>query len=152
MPEIRFEYPLNKNGLQQRINNLFEEIHSHFLGFQDAEKNDAYYAKLEENAEIIVSVIDDHDVGFVAFYANNLVTKIAFISALGVKPEFHRLHIARKLAGYALSIAKSKGMEWFRLEVDDQNTNAISFYESMGFERECFEHGTLKIQYSKKIC
>ncbi len=75
-------------------------------------------------------------IGYVAFYANNHISKNAFISSICVLNEYQRSHIGSKLMRRCIEISKKQGMERLRLEVLKTNDKAIDFYSSWGFEYE----------------
>jgi ribosomal protein S18 acetylase RimI-like enzyme len=92
-----------------------------------------YTSKLIRLAEIVIARHDVHDIGLVALYANDLVSKCAFISSIGVKPDYQGKRVGLKLLLQAIEIADRKGMERIRLEVDIKNQIAHSFYRKAGF-------------------
>lgn len=95
--------------------------------------------------------------GYMALYANNLVTNVAYITLLAVSPEYQGSHIGTNLLVTGMDIARSYGMESCILEVKKTNEKAMRFYQSKGFvfleskkesfllqrtlmERETYEH------------
>jgi len=58
---------------------------------------------------------------------------VAWIREAAVKPEFQGKGIARKLISQALMYGKKRGAKKAFLAVDEDNTNAIHLYTSMGF-------------------
>lgn len=75
--------------------------------------------------------------GYISFYANDLVSKTAFISLIAVKPEYQNRHIGSQLLNECFSIAELKGMKQIQLEVLKRNISAIHFYERNGFSFLC---------------
>lgn len=84
--------------------------------------------------------------GYVGFYANDVTTKTGYISQLVVNPQAQRNGIGKKLVEICFAIAKKRGMETVRLEVRNDNKNAIKFYEKIGF---CQENINEKSQHMK---
>lgn len=94
---------------------------------------DAYLAKLEANAEIVSDVIDGRCRGFVAYYCNDVQTKIAYITLVLVDPQDRGLGLGQALTAFVLSIAKYRGYMACRLEVNKANQVAYNMYLSNGF-------------------
>ena len=98
---------------------------------------DEYASKLSLYADNYVIYSDGGDlVGYIAFYANDMTTKTAYISQLVVNPRAQRSGIGKRLVEICFSIATNRGMEAVRLEVRNDNVNAIKFYEKVGFSQE----------------
>ena len=74
--------------------------------------------------------------GYVAFYVNDLITKTAYITMLGVVEKMRKKHVGSQLLKACLNRAAECGMEKVRLEVDKRNERAIKFYEYWGFRYE----------------
>ena len=75
--------------------------------------------------------------GFVAFYANDLETKTAYISFIAVKNAFQKKGVGTLLLNSCEIQAQKKGMNKIRLEVKKNNTNAQCFYKNHRFDFEC---------------
>lgn len=72
--------------------------------------------------------------GYAAMYANDLETKIAYITLVAVKPEYQGRHIGKSLLCACESLARQRGMRGIKLEVSKENDNAIAFYKRFGFQ------------------
>lgn len=70
--------------------------------------------------------------GFIAFYANDVKNKRAFVSSIAIDPEFCRQGIGKRLFEGAMKVASDKGMDEICLEVDSGNLSAYDFYRTMG--------------------
>jgi len=92
-----------------------------------------YLAKLEANAEIVADFIDGRCRGFVAYYCNDMQTKIAFITLVLVDPQDRSLGLGQALTTFVLNIAKLRGFRTCRLEVNKTNQVAYNMYLSRGF-------------------
>ena len=89
---------------------------------------ETYCNKLHELAIILVAHYNGIDIGFIAFYANDLEHKSAFISSIGIKPEFRGSHIGNILIDQVVEIATENNMSKIELEVNTQNIRAQNFY------------------------
>lgn len=72
-------------------------------------------------------------IGYACMYANDLHTKIAYITLFCIKKEYHKLHLGSSLMNYCFETAINNGMNRIKLEVLKQDKGAIAFYEKMGF-------------------
>lgn len=71
--------------------------------------------------------------GTVAFYCNNLESKEAYLSLIGVKEPYRKKGYGKRLLQLVLSESTRAGMKSVRLEVRSDNKEAIRFYMSKGF-------------------
>ena len=92
-----------------------------------------YAQKLLDLAEFIICADRGAIQGFIAFYCNDLNSKMAFISFVLVTPEARGQGLARSLVQFVLSRAKSRGFTRCRLEVATKNEAAFALYRQMGF-------------------
>nr|WP_305139849.1 GNAT family N-acetyltransferase [uncultured Acetatifactor sp.] len=88
--------------------------------------------KINSAAEIIFAYAESV-AGYVAMYANDYSSRTAYITLIGVRPEWQRKAIGSSLLKAAVDVALEKGMERILLEVRDDNRGAVSFYEKNGF-------------------
>lgn len=72
--------------------------------------------------------------GFVAFYANDYDTSIAYLAQIAVKSDSRGKGIGVKLLRICEKVSAKNGMERIRLEVGLHNQRAIRFYGRNGFE------------------
>ncbi|MBO4910270.1 MAG: GNAT family N-acetyltransferase [Lachnospiraceae bacterium] len=106
----------------------------------DRENADETVEKTVRYAEFFVAEDDtDGAVGYVAFYANDRESSIAYISNIGVLQEHQHESIGSELLKTAFKESVSAGMKKIRLEVLSSNRRAIGFYLHWGFE---YEDGT----------
>lgn len=103
------------------------------VAFIDVKNLDEYVKKIEGKAEFLVHLHEGKCVGFVAFYANNFVTREAFITMVLVDEKMRGKKIASSLVKAVLQRVKDIGFEKCSLEVKKLNANAIKLYESLGF-------------------
>jgi GNAT superfamily N-acetyltransferase len=71
--------------------------------------------------------------GMVAFYCNDAVEHIGFISLLTVHPQYRSQGLGRRLLQHALGEMRTCGMSQVKLEVGTANRTAINLYRSCGF-------------------
>ena len=90
------------------------------------------FEKIDKHAEFIVAC-DEETQGYIAFYANDDISKVAYVTLLAVRPQFQNMHIGGALLENAQDVASDKGMRFIRLEVNKKNKNAIRFYQKHGF-------------------
>lgn len=89
--------------------------------------------KFLDNGIVLALKNSDEIVGFIAFYSNDSVKKISYISMIAVSPEHKRKGYGTKLIEAAVKSSREKNMKYIRLEVNKNNINAISFYKYFGF-------------------
>lgn len=90
--------------------------------------------KMQRYAEFIVPRdADDTPLGYVSIYANNMETRIAYISMFCIRKEYQKQHLGFALMQKAEEVARKKGMEKIQLEVLNENTKGQSFYLKYGF-------------------
>lgn len=102
---------------------------------------------------IFLGVYEAEDmVGYAALYANDAENKIAYISMIGVLDNMQGKHIGSELINKCIIEATKRGMNSIRLECMNDNKNAISFYEHMGFcyERDCSENSKYYVKRIKE--
>ena len=98
--------------------------------------------KIDQFADFIVDYENGEVVGYAAMYNNDTASKTAYITMIGVREEYQRKHIGRKIMAQCKANAMRKNMKVIRLEVLDSNEKAIQFYENEGFvfEKRCSEN------------
>lgn len=93
-----------------------------------------YAKKIYDNALIIESWEENILVGIIACYANNNITKEAFITSVSVSKECQGRGISKMMFSHLYEILKSKQFHGISLEVSKNNKKALKLYES-----ECFK-------------
>lgn len=84
---------------------------------------------------IFLSVISNGNVcGFAAFYANDNINNIAYLSMIVVRKYYQHLGIGKRLMNDIIKICRENGMRSIKLEVDKNNFGAIGFYKTLNFE------------------
>ena len=116
------------------VYNLLLEFSEVFPHLEEKITNmDEYAEKLSEFACVYTAKKDDDNVGVLVFYANDMKTKNAYISLIGVKKDYEGMGFGKELLTFCEQISQKNGMCILKLEVDEDNTRAIRFYEKNGF-------------------
>lgn len=136
---------LNIFQLLNEFNNVFDTpISDKVLDLE------IYSKKLKENACVYVlkNVKNNINLGFIVFYSNNKINNTAYISFLGIKAEYRKFGIGKKLLDLCLKKAKNENMQNIKLEVQNSNINAIKFYLNNGYNflEKCSENSVYMIK------
>ena len=115
------------------IYNAIEQFHSEFSTLSERVDLKEYSNKLALHSSCELMVKDTEVVGIVAMYINSVQTKTAFITLIGIHTKFQGKGYGTILLKHCCEIAQNAGMNKIRLEVDDSNTKAGSFYQKHGF-------------------
>lgn len=75
--------------------------------------------------------------GLAAGYTEHLAGPYAYIALVGVRGDFRRRGIARRLVSEFVGRCEEMGLAGVHLYTDPRNSGAICMYEGMGFERIC---------------
>lgn len=120
------------------LNEVYKTIHSFDSEFVPtlSERGldlKAYAQKLYEFALVYTLNIDNTESGFVAFYANDLNQKTAYLAQIAVKSHAIKRGFGYLLLKHAMETSKREGMKNMKLEVYSHNYTAIEFYKKNGF-------------------
>lgn len=74
---------------------------------------------------------DDKVAGYIGVY---VVLESCYVNNIAVFPEYRRKGVGTALLKMAMLTADAMGTDFISLEVRKSNTEAISLYESLGFE------------------
>lgn len=137
-----------KNALEMREVLEPQEILKLLLDFKHifprldsrVENFEAFAEKFAKFAHVYAGNMDGKTCGFLAFYANDFLTKVAFISLIGMLEGYRGKRLGQQLMDFCQKCARDVGMTILRLEVDLDNYTAIAFYEKNGF-----------VQYGEKM-
>lgn len=104
--------------------------------------------KLDYHANITMAFDKDRPIGLIAYYCNDLSSKVTYISLLGMLSEYRGQGIAIKLLKICIEKSKEVGMENVIVKTESVNLKAIKFYEKMGFKKICWllEHDVKKVK------
>lgn len=108
---------------------------SHCLNsLQNKEAIDFFSKKFSKYANVVLAeTIEKKSIGFIAYYANNLETRIAFISMIAILPEYRGRHIGQSLLDFCKKDVIAKAFSSIKLEVSKNNYIAQQFYRKNGF-------------------
>ncbi|MDU5108317.1 GNAT family N-acetyltransferase [Clostridium sp.] len=122
---------INKYEELKNVVKKFDKLFNPNLSDRDFKVEDLI-KKLDEKA--MTYVVEDRDVvGFISFYANDDVKKVAYLTLLAVLPEYQNRRIGKLLLDIFIKIAKERKMEKLCLEVHNDNIKAKDFYGKNGF-------------------
>ncbi len=93
-----------------------------------------YSNKLYTFADLLILKNNGLEIGICALYANNYENKIAYISSIGILPEYQGYGFGSKLVNAAFELVSQKGFLYVDLEVYKENIKAYKFYLKNGFE------------------
>ena len=133
------EGPLNKAdvmSLLQRLDNFFCPPLSSRVDL------DAYSEKLVSKASIDYILSGGREIaGLVAYYCNDAQSKVAYITYLGLLPEYQGKGMAGKLLEACMRRCKLQNMCRVIVHADETNDKAIGLYKSRGFETSLVVRG-----------
>lgn len=127
MKFIRISEKYNIYKLLTEFSEVFPHLTEKISNLED------YAEKLSVFAYVYAANDNSENVGILVFYANDIESKEAYISLIGVKKGKECKGIGKALLDYCSKLSREHGMCKIRLEVDKDNSNAIKFYEKNGF-------------------
>jgi ribosomal protein S18 acetylase RimI-like enzyme len=92
-----------------------------------------YVDKIYNNGNAFVIKCDTKIIGLVAFYANDMIKKYAFITMIVIREDWQKHGFGKKLIELVKKESVSGGMTTLGLWVHKENLNARSFYKKIGF-------------------
>lgn len=94
-----------------------------------------YVRKIAANGCVLLAreVVENEDVGLLAFYANRRADGVAYVTSLGVIPEYYGVSVGHKLLAAAKQISRERGFRRMALRVASANGRAVHFYAKHGF-------------------
>lgn len=91
----------------------------------------------------VIEIIDSQQrIGFAAFYHNDKKQKRAFLSMIAVFSQYQGKGYAAKLINEAERMSIADDMKTMALEVNRNNSRAISFYQKCGYSISAFANET----------
>lgn len=94
---------------------------------------DDYLKKLSEKAEVLAHSDASKCNAFVAYYCNDPLKKLAFITLVLVSQNARGTGLGRILMDSVLQIMKRRRFKSCQLEVEKDNSLALELYRSLGF-------------------
>ncbi len=118
-----------------QIRDFLEKTDKEFYPYLSCRVNIREYAlKLYEKAILVIAVNKKNClVGLTAFYANDFVTKKAYLSNINVIDKYNGLGIASTMMKTMEQFIIDKGFKELYLEVYSSNDRAINLYHKYGF-------------------
>ena len=120
------------NSLINLINKLDKNYIPPISNLTDIEE---YCKKLIAKAIILIISIDNKDLGLIAFYANDQISKTVYISSIGLAKEIQNQGLGKKLLEKAIIKAKKNKMRKIQLEVNINNNDGLNFYINNNFKK-----------------
>ena len=119
---------------KNKIDMIISDCDSAFS--QPVTKRDVYESLLSKLVSFgnVLYVYNKEIIGYVAYYANDEIKKIAFITLLAVRPEYQRNSIGYSLIDQVENHCHDLGMNYIELEVNKSNKKALSFYLKNGYK------------------
>ena len=99
------------------------------------------FNRIDRHAVFFAAVEDRRVIGYAAVYMDDMETRAAYITMIGVIREMQGRHVGSTLMQSCIEEAVRRGMTCIRLEVMKTNALAITFYDHQGFvyEKDCAE-------------
>jgi len=94
---------------------------------------DNYTNKIINHAEFMFLKEEDSIKGFIAYYANDLTSKKAYITMVIIASSYRNKHEGKKLLYKVLEDLRSRRFLSCQLEVDSHNYVAYNMYSDIGF-------------------
>ena len=119
--------------LQEYCNKLSETMRKKNLMILPLVDKEIIKNVIIKYANVIAVCINGQIAGYCAFYMNNFESRIAYITLIAVDKNFQSNHIGTIMLDYIKTTAVINDFRGVRLEVYNNNTNAIMFYEHNDF-------------------
>ncbi len=127
------KYRIKKITTADEISEMMSKIPDMVERLKERRNPQNHYEKLASFADNFILLSENEEVcGYVAVYANDFKTQIAYITFIGCVPQKRHMGYGQKLFDYACERAKDRGMSTLKLEVAYDNENAIGFYKKNG--------------------
>ena len=138
------------NLSKECIAHFLMKIHNQYWADRKIEVDlDQYSAKLSaQSVAFMYSDVSDNISAALFGYANDLISRIGFVSYIGKIKEAPR-GVATQLHARFVEYVWNVGMKRIRLEVRNTNFQAISFYRKLGYE--LLKNGELKSTFELQI-
>lgn len=115
---------------QEMILRYFKDAFS--FDITEPEIFDSLSGKIHCNADFFMAYANGV-LGYAAIYANNLENRTAYITLIAVEQNERRRGVGTALLHAFIDAAKEKNMKFLKLEVLNDNKEAIKFYIKNGF-------------------
>lgn len=134
---ISFMIVINKIENTEDIYNIIKDNAYIVDVFKTKDSIYKYASKLNNNGFLFSACKEENVVGFICGYANDIVTKKAYISFLYIEQNngLQNAIILNKLFKKTSDYLHKQGMKTIRAEVQNRNSYAINIYNSLGFKK-----------------
>lgn len=109
-----------------------------------------YAIKLSTKGEIRLCTEKKEIIGMITFYANDQISKTAYIPFIGISPKYRAQGVAKSLLIYSINEITKLGFLQIKVETWLNNTKAINMFTSVGFDPIANDGFNLKL--TKKLC
>jgi len=121
-----------------KLDEIFESINVFNECFIESMKSRVgnlwdYSVKISCYGNVYLAKVEGKVVGIIIFYANDIISKAAYITTIAVLKEFKGNSIGKRLLSLSEDVAMENGMKFMELEVHKNNISAIRFYENNGY-------------------
>ncbi len=112
-----------------------------------------YCKKILLHGKCLAAVCDNTIVGTAAFYCNDNMNYMGYLSTLCVSRNFRKMKIAENLVENMIDIMRAEGMQNVHCFVHKENAAAIRLYQKMGFDisEEIKANAEYSITMARKI-
>jgi ribosomal protein S18 acetylase RimI-like enzyme len=147
---IDYKVKNSKEYDKQNVFELIKKLDQYFVPSLSERVNLLEYVnKLDQHANMVLAYNENENlIGVIAFYDNDLKSKIAFISVLGVLPNYQGQGVASMLVNKCIKECRLSAMKKIIVKTEIENSKAMNFYKKIGFneEEKLYEFGVEKIQ------
>lgn len=145
------EMTINQASISQ-LGAYFDQLDPGFLATLWARVNrDAYLRKISTLATNFEAWEDTRLIGLVSVYANRIEEGGAYITHVGIVPDFQGRGIAKKLLVKAIDRVGELGFNRVLLEVDVVNQKAKELYLKLGFVTVSRQQDVLHLQINREL-
>lgn len=135
--------------LKSKIYDLMNLMINDESGLFEVGNLEGYIDKLIDKACIITIMEQDVLHGFLAYYANDHVNKVGFVSMVLTDPSTKRMGYGRRLVEFAMKDLALKGFKKCRTEVNSENIRALNALKRLGFT--CAGKNDIYLVFEKQL-
>ncbi len=136
---------ITEYGEIEKYINEFLPVFPHLT--EKVESIEVFCEKLSRYANFYIGLKGGEVFGIAVFYSNDMQSKNGYITLIGLKPEYRGMGLGVLLLEKCEQTAKQDGMKKMLLEVDNDNSAAISFYKKNGYnQKELTQRSSMYMQ------
>lgn len=135
LPDYCVGYVINPNEKRHILQFFDNEMFHPLSQNSDGER---VISRVIAAADILVAY-NSELLGYIAFYANDAASQVAYITSIAVRRKAQGKGIGHHLIYRCMNLAKSRGMQTLSLKVHKDNEKAICFYRSLEFQVDDME-------------